>query len=58
VILIFLTSFFMGAALLLASLALTIKGKNWKEGIATVVCLAITAAIFVLSPGYGTWLAD
>jgi hypothetical protein len=58
VVLIFLASIFVGAALLLVSLPLTIKGKNWKEGIATVACLAITAAIFFLSPGYGTWLGD
>ena len=58
VMLIFLAGIFIGPALLLVSLASTIKAKSWKEGVATVVCLAITGAILFLSPGYATWLAD
>jgi hypothetical protein len=58
VIFIFLVAFFIGSALLLISPVIFIKGRNWREGVATVACLAITAAIFFLSPGYGTWLAD
>lgn len=57
VLLIFVTALCAFPILFLFNLGFSIRNKTWKQGIATIACLAITAAIF-LSPGYFRWFAD
>lgn len=44
--------------LFFANLAFTIRNKAWKKGLTSLICLVITAGLYLLSPGYFTWLID
>jgi hypothetical protein len=42
----------------LLTLFVSIKTKTWKQGIATILCLSISLAVFYLSPNYLNWFGD
>jgi hypothetical protein len=58
VLLILFVSFFLGLWLLLVSVVLLIKEREWRQCVPTLICLTITVAALFLQSGYGTWLAD
>jgi hypothetical protein len=58
VLLICIVAFFGGLWLLLASVILLIREREWKQCVPTLICLTITVAALFLQDGYGTWLAD
>lgn len=49
---------FAGPILFLANLGLSFVTKSWKKGVATAICLTISAAVFFSSPDYLNWLGD
>jgi hypothetical protein len=53
---IMLSVVFGGPILFLASLGLSFVTKSWKKGLATAICLAISAAVFLWSSDYLNWL--
>jgi hypothetical protein len=58
VLLIFLAVLCLGPILFVLNATFCITIRRWKQGLATSACLALTAAIFFLSPNYWGWFAD
>lgn len=56
--LIYLETFAAVIALFVFNIDTTLSKRKWKQGVATIICLAMTFAIFYLTPNYLEWLAD
>jgi hypothetical protein len=58
VLLILAAAVFAGPILLFFNLLTAIKYRTWKQSIATILCLTITAAVLFFSPKYWGWFID
>ena len=58
VLLIFMAVLCLAPILFVLNVVFCMKIKVWKQGLATSACLALSAAIFFLSPNYLGWLCD
>lgn len=58
VLILMLISLAASPLLLLLALVFSIEQKSWRQGIAVVLCLGLTATFFVFSPNYWGWFFD
>jgi hypothetical protein len=58
VVILFYGSLLAIPLLLLLALVFSLEQKTWLKGIASGLCLALTAAFFFLSPDYWNWFWD
>ena len=58
VLIVVLISFCAIPLLFLLGVVFSIEQRTWRKGIATALCLVLTAAFFCLSPNYWNWFGD